>query len=152
MTRHRPTLLRLPIQIAIWTLLLVALLGPHQQWSVCMTGDCYRPTSEKIATGCCCCCPDAADAGRGEGDGDGDGDNGAERCGGCCVDFAMAIDEAPLPKPVQAPDHSDDVVATLPPTIVVPSGATAASYQARGADPPRVDRRIDLIATTVLRE
>ena len=145
-------------QIAVWTLMLIALLGPHTSWSICLTGICIERV-ETVAA-CCSCCHDAAD-GDAEGSdavdseqgrGDGDGENRGDTCPGCCLDLALAIDEAPLPKPVSAPNVDHEVAAILPPQVLDTGSAVAARYQGHDTGPPRVDRRTALIATTILRE
>lgn len=126
--------------------MLVALLGPHQQWSVCLTGMCSDAVTATVASGCCCEVDQDADRGKG------DGENRGDCCPGCCLDLAMTIEEGPLPNPVQSPEVNDSAVATLPPGLSPPSSATASRYGGHDTGPPRTDQRTDLIATTVLRE
>lgn len=139
----------MPLQIAIWTLMLVALLGPHTQWSVCLTGKCT--TRVEAATACSGCCQGGVAS---EDRGTGDGENGGDCCAGCCIDLAMVIDEGPLPRPVVAPatDHEHEVIAVLPAPATDTSSAVAARLLGHDTGPPRVDRTTALIATTILRE
>lgn len=152
--------LRRAVQIAVWTLLMLALLGPHSAWSICLTGDCTEPNavsskatatapSEVGTASCCSCCnDDDADSSRGQGD----GENGGETCPGCCIDLAIAIDEAPMPQPVRAPDSQQQIVAILPDAALHVSSAVAARFARPDTGPPRTDQRTELIATTILRE
>ena len=148
MFRPRKALLRLPVQIAVWTLLLIALLGPHTPWSVCLTGKCNHPIAVDVTAAgeVCSCCHHEKKPGK-----CGTGENGAG-CPGCCIDLAMAIDEAPLPTPVTVPDLDPGIVAILPAAVPAPSCAKAARYAGLDTGPPRTDQRTDLIATTILRE
>ncbi len=148
MSNPSRSLLRLPIQIAIWTLMLVALLGPHTHWSICLTGNCDARI-ETAAAHCSCCHDDAAEDDRDEGD----GSNRGYTCADCCVDLAMAIDEGPMPRPVIAPTiEHEELVAVLPVAVPAAGSAVAARLLGHDTGPPRTDRRTDLIATTILRE
>ena len=72
------------------------------------------------------------------------------RC--CCVDLEIVFEEGPVPKPVRVPDVEEHIVAVLPPMVTAPPGASIARLEDYVRGPPRVDRRLDVIATTVLRE
>ncbi|MCA8949434.1 MAG: hypothetical protein KDE27_08015 [Planctomycetes bacterium] len=158
MTRPRPRLLQRPVQIAIWLLMTLALIGPHTHWSVCTTGKCRpQPVAIAVATpveasapsehACACCAHKHApqrDRGKVE--------NRADGCAGCCVDLAIDIDEGPLPQPVTVPDLTPGHAAIPPSLAPFASSARAARFQGHDTGPPRVDRTTSLLATTILRE
>ena len=154
--RHRAQL-RLIVQVAIWTLMVLALLGPHTHWSVCLSGRCgHGAMTESVAqrsvpaaTPACCCCQHPAEKEEGAGGG---ARNGAKSCCGCCIDLAIDIDVAPVPTPVRPPPGNGVVVAILPALVPPESSATEARFEVPDTGPPRIDRRIELIPTTVLRE
>ena len=180
MTRPRTNRARLPLQqrgwsVVIGALMLLALLGPHSPWSVCLTGRCGPPTATTFAasvdlptpaTLSCCCSQAAAEATArttaptasccaaeetpipmGP-----EPRNGADSCHGCCIDLATDIDEGPMPEPVLSPDVETGIAAILPPAPTGPGSAPAARAFGFDTGPPRPAELLGRIATTVLRE
>lgn len=133
--------------------MLVALLAPHSSWSVCLSGACnpvsVNPVSVAAAPAESCCCCSGAEADERD---DSIPALHGDSCNGCCVDFALAIDDGPLPKPVTAPESCEQLVAVLPPTIRLEGSAHRARFDGFDTGPPRVDRTTALLSTTILRE
>lgn len=176
MTPSRRARSRLPLQqrgwaVVVGALMLLALIGPHTSWSVCLTGCCVpgtevamrsavdgAPAAEGVAESCCCCSVNAATPQRDRSDDrpdvpDGpEPRNGNDSCHGCCIDLATQIDEGPLPQPVVPPDLETGTAAILPPAIAGVSSARAARHARFDTGPPRPAELLDRIATTVLRE
>lgn len=152
-SRPRRSRLRATFQAVAWTLLSIALLGPHTHWSVCLTGACNQRTTTATATQDSCgdICRDCCHAAPGRARG---GDNGEHTCKGCCVDLAIALEEAPLPRAIDLPPIEPQVVAVLPlPAPALPvHGRTPTRLPPHATGPPRPNPRTELIATTILRQ
>ncbi len=158
---------RLPLQqrgwaVVIGALMLLALVGPHTSWSVCLTGRCVpgnevalRAAVDETGESCYCCSVNAETPQRDRSDDrpevpDGpEPKNGNDSRHGCCIDLATQIDEGPLPQPVVPPDLETGSAPILPPAIAVVSAARHAGFD---TGPPRPAELLDRIATTVLRE
>ncbi|HEX5050501.1 MAG TPA: hypothetical protein VFZ65_01900 [Planctomycetota bacterium] len=156
-TPKRSPSLRLAVQIAIWTLLLVVAFGPRHTLRVCKGGSCCA-SHECRATGCdgygCCCEHEhAPEPNAGGSMGTATPQHHETRsCEDCCIDVSMPIEFGPLPEAVDAPVAELACVGGVEPfRLVERCGVDAGSWPFT-TGPPRPERRTSLLVTTILRQ
>ena len=146
--------------VVLATLLLVFGLGlSHRFHIVVCTGDCCaaaRACSVPVPRDTCstCCCSEhgrtkTASADRGQEPGSGSHRGTCKS--GCCVDLAFDVELAPAPRAVSehVPDiHGIDIVQVAG---VMPVHSWPQWLWPHDTGPPRIDRRTELRACTVLR-
>ena len=147
-------LLRAPVQITIWLLLLIVGLGPQHSLFVCATGCCKAMAAAAApeAAGCSCCSKAACSAAAPADTGGSSEKNGARRCHDCCIDVAVLTELGPLPRTVDCPDLEPPFLGTLPYAAEDDSDHGVDAPRPRCAGPPRPDLPTNLLATTILRQ
>jgi hypothetical protein len=142
-------LLRTPVQITIWLLLLIVTLGPHHSLFVCTMGCCRVEAAAAPAeeAGCSCCAKKAENASGGSSE-----RNRARGCHDCCIDVAMLTELGPMPRTVDCPDLDMPFLGEVPYAAEAGVDHGVDAPQPRSTGPPRPDRPTDLLATTILRQ
>lgn len=147
-------LLRLPTQIALWALLLVAAFGPQRSFSVCTADACCSGDSGvPCDCGCSCGRDAAASAAQAEPtNGEPRPDrNRALGCTDCAVDVALPVELGQPQRGADLPTDHAPCVGFVPPAFACTPIARTPGGWPFGTGPPRPDPRTDLIATTNLR-
>lgn len=132
-------------QVIAWAALLVLTLGLPRLFVICVGphGDAHVAVLH-TSGGCC-----AHDGAEGEGS-DLDGDVVIADHGGC-VDVALGVDTAPLPKAKGVDLQHQTCTFAFPPVAAADQATSSTDWRPPSTGPPRVDRRTALLATTVLR-
>ena len=148
-------LLRAPVQITIWLLLLIVTLGPQHSLIVCATGCCRAAAAAPAEDEGCSCCSkhDSCCAAAAHEDAGGTTDkNGARRCHKCCIDVAMLTELGPMPRAVDCPDLDAPCIGVVPYAIDLGGDHGTDAPRPHSTGPPRPDPTTDLLATTILRQ
>jgi hypothetical protein len=142
-------LLRTPVQITIWLLLLIVTLGPHHSLFVCATGCCRAAAAQAEAGGCSCCQKTSCCAATHDGGGS-TAKNGARRCHNCCIDVATLTELGPMPRTVDCPDLAPPCIGEVPYAADDGFDHGVDAPRPRCTGPPRPGLTTDLLATTTI--